>query len=885
MPITIAKLLVEIGANSDAARAELTSIGGELQGYGDKMMRTGALMTAGLSVPLTMLGKKVTDLARDYQENMNVLGAVTNATGAQFTQMGDLAQELGADLKLPGTSAGDAASAMVELGKAGLSVADVMGAARGVLQLSAAGGLENAVAAEVAANALNAFGLAGTEATRVADLLAAGANTSSAEVTDMAAGFQQAAAVFSASGRSIEDLTAMLAMMANMGIKNSDAGTSLKSMMMGLQSPTKEATRLMEEYGIEVYDANGMMLSSEEIVRSFTEGLNGLSEAQRNAALDKIFGSDGGRAARVIFKGTAEDFIKAKDAVTEFGAAAKLTESRTKGLPGSLDAMASSLETLGTNLGNAATKPVAELAETVTKLANAFADLPEGTQETIIRLGMLAIAAGPAVTVLGGVTKAAGGMIGFLPKVVGGVKDLGAAVSLIKGGAGVRDTLSALTVGTSGIGFAAAAAAVSLTAMWLSYQKNIVDMNQAGKEAVSTALTDQYQKIITDGGTATEVMASYNWQVQNLKNNQVGLAAAFVDWNGVAENSLSAVSTALLATTTSFDEYQKLVMQAFDASGLAANSSEWAKADESGRAFDTMIRKSLALSQADYELARAEVAAGGSAQVVVAGLTNTAGAALDASGGLNALSAEAQTYMSGLDALGEAQQRINADMSNWVQGAASQAVSSLSGLNVESDRYLQGLKAVDEVMGTQYYQQQLLTNTLNTLGEEFQKTGDVEAFRAGMEKAKDEGLKPFYDQLEDVTIKAQDLYDRLTGLPSEVLINVKFNVEGEPNWAGLGIDTSGNPGGTVKGNEGVSVYSQASGGDWWVTKPTLFLAGDAGAERATFTPAGKEAAGGDVIVNILPGAIQVAAKSDLDIPWMTKLMAAGIAQEIRRRRL
>lgn len=242
--------------------------------------------------------------------------------------------------------------------------------------------------------------------------------------------------------------------------------------------------------------------------------------------------------------------------------------------------------------------------------------------------------------------------------------------------------------------------------------------------------------------------------------------------------------------------------------------------------------------------------------------------------------------MSQLDLLGEAQQNLNAQMSDWVQNAASQAQQSLGGLNEKGTRYLEGLKAIDEVMGTNYFQQQDLKNSMDDLGAQYQKTGDLDAYKEGLQRLKDEGMKPFKEQLEGVTLKAQELYDKLTNMPEEVLINVKFNVTGEPNWSGLGINTSGNTAGATAGNQGVTAFGQATGGDWWVTKPTLFLAGEAGAERATFTPAGKQKAD-DKGVSIVfqEGAIRVAAKDNLDIPWMAQQIAGQVAQEIRRRRL
>lgn len=227
-------------------------------------------MAGGAALDFAKTGLKV---ATDYQSNLNMFQAVSGATADQMAAVAARAKDLGADMSLPATSAGDAALAMTELAKAGLSVTDSMTAAKGVLQMSAAGGVDNARAAEIAANALNAFGLKGTEASRVADLLAAAANASSAEVSDIADSLQQVSAVAAGAGIPIEQVTAAIAEMANKGIKGSDAGTSIKTMLLALQAPTQKSADLMRDLGISVYDADGKMRPFPELIRQFSETL------------------------------------------------------------------------------------------------------------------------------------------------------------------------------------------------------------------------------------------------------------------------------------------------------------------------------------------------------------------------------------------------------------------------------------------------------------------------------------------------------------------------------------------------------------------------------------------------------------------------------------
>jgi len=304
----------------------------------------GGLVAAGAAA--AAFGAMSVKAASDFESSMNVFQAVSGATAEQLAKAGDLATQLGADMSLPATSASDAAAALTELAKAGLSINDAMGAAKGTLQLAAAGMLSEAQAAEITATALNSFGLAGSEAVRVADLLAAGANSSSAEVTDMADSLKMAGSVFATAGVPIENMVTLFGEMANAGIKGSDAGTSLKQMLLALQSPTSAARKIMQELGVNVYDASGKMLDMRSIIGQFSESMAGLTQEQRDAALSTIFGSDAVRAANIVMLGGIENFDKMKAAVTKEGAAATLAAAKTKGLGGAFSGLQSQFETL-----------------------------------------------------------------------------------------------------------------------------------------------------------------------------------------------------------------------------------------------------------------------------------------------------------------------------------------------------------------------------------------------------------------------------------------------------------------------------------------------------------------------------------------------------------
>jgi len=219
-------------------------------------------------------GVAIIKTAADYEVTMNVLQDATGATNAQMVQVSKTAKALGADLELPNTSASGAAKAITELAKGGLSLDQAMKAAKGTLQLATIGMMDEAKAAEITSGAINMFKLSGEDAAKVTNLLAAAANSSSGDVKDFADAMRMGGSVAAMAKVPIEDFTTATALMAQQGIKGSDAGTSLKTMFLSLQSPTDKAKALMDSYGISVYDTQGKMKPLPDIMKQFSAALS-----------------------------------------------------------------------------------------------------------------------------------------------------------------------------------------------------------------------------------------------------------------------------------------------------------------------------------------------------------------------------------------------------------------------------------------------------------------------------------------------------------------------------------------------------------------------------------------------------------------------------------
>lgn len=303
---------------------------------------------AGIGVALGLGGvaSDIVSVGTEYQSQLNTMAAVSQATAGQMDAVRAKARELGNDISLTGTSASDAAAAMTELAKNGLTVAQSMEASKGTLQLAAAAQIDAAQAATIQGQALQAFGLGAQEAGRVSDILAGSANASAAEITDVAQALQQAGTVSHAFGVSIDDTAAAIAMFANAGITGSDAGTLLKTSLLALTDQGKPAQNAIHDLGLTVYDAKGKFVGLPSLIGQLNAASNRMTEEQYQAATATLFGSDAMRFASIAAGKTTEDFNALKEAVTRQGQAAEVAAAQTKGLPGALERLANAKEDL-----------------------------------------------------------------------------------------------------------------------------------------------------------------------------------------------------------------------------------------------------------------------------------------------------------------------------------------------------------------------------------------------------------------------------------------------------------------------------------------------------------------------------------------------------------
>lgn len=337
---------------------------------------------------------------------MRTMGAVAGVPGPELEKLSALAKKAGADTVF---SANEAATAMLNLGKAGISTSDIMGGAlTATLSLATAGDLDLGTAATVAANAMHTFGLQGKDAGAVADALAGAANASSADVSDLALALSQGGLAAHAAGLSIQETTAVLAAFADAGLKGSDAGTSLKTFLLNLVPSSKSAIEAMNELGLKFTDAAGAMLPINDIAEQLKNKTANLSDAQKTLALQTIFGTDAYRAALVISQQGAAGLAQYEAATNKVGTAGEVADAKMQGWKGTWEQFKGSLETAALSIGEVVIPAITPLVDKVKELADGFTALDPKQAETAVKLGAIAAAAGPALYLIGKIASVAG---------------------------------------------------------------------------------------------------------------------------------------------------------------------------------------------------------------------------------------------------------------------------------------------------------------------------------------------------------------------------------------------------------------------------------------------------------------------------------------------
>lgn len=402
-------IVIRLMADTASYEASMTRAGSTARSVASGMENTGrksALIASGMTaagLAVAAFGVAAVKMAADFDQQMSTVQANTGATSAQMDQLRAAAIEAGASTVY---SASDSADAINDLGKAGMSVTDILtGGLTGALNLAASDGMAVGDAAEYMANALSVFHLKGSQASQVADTLAAGAGKAVGNVSDFGEALNNCGAQANSFGMNIQETTGVLALFAQNGTIGAEAGTQLNSMLMKLAAPSTEASNTMKELGISAYDAQGHFVGMAKFAGQLQKAEKDLTDEQRNQANATIFGSYAIKAANYLYEAGESGVNKWTKAVSESGYAAEQAAAKNNNLKGDLENLGGSMESLMISIGEGAQGPLRKMVQGLDTLVDAFAGLPSGAQQTLVVMASLA-------GVFGAVHKAAGNLNG-----------------------------------------------------------------------------------------------------------------------------------------------------------------------------------------------------------------------------------------------------------------------------------------------------------------------------------------------------------------------------------------------------------------------------------------------------------------------------------------
>lgn len=402
-------IVIRLMADTASYEAAMTRAGSTAKTVASGMENTGrksALIASGMTaagLAVAAFGVAAVKMAADFDQQMSTVQANTGATSAQMDQLRAAAIEAGASTVY---SASDSADAINDLGKAGMSVTDILtGGLSGALNLAASDGMAVGDAAEYMANALSMFHLKGSQASQVADTLAAGAGKAVGNVSDFGEALNNCGAQANSFGMNVQETTGVLALFAQNGTIGAEAGTQLNSMLMKLAAPSAEASNTMKELGISAYDAQHHFVGMANFAGQLQKAEKGLTDEQRNQANATIFGSYAIKAANYLYEAGESGVNKWTKAVSESGYAAEQAAAKNNNLKGDLENLGGSMESLMISVGEGAQGPLRKMVQGLDTLVDAFAGLPSGAQQTLVVMASLA-------AVFGAVHKAAGNLNG-----------------------------------------------------------------------------------------------------------------------------------------------------------------------------------------------------------------------------------------------------------------------------------------------------------------------------------------------------------------------------------------------------------------------------------------------------------------------------------------
>ncbi len=328
----------------------------------DKLKSTASASAKAVSAAVAGFGAYAVKVGSDFEASMSKVQAISGATAEDMELLTAKAKEMGASTKF---SASESAEALQYMAMAGWKTEDMLGGLEGIMNLAAASGEDLALTSDIVTDALTAFGLKASDSGHFADVLAKASSNSNTNVAMMGETFKYVAPLAGSLGYSIEDTATAIGLMANAGIKGSEAGTALRAMLTRMVKPTDDVAQAMQQLGIHMTNADGTVRPFAEVTEDLRAAFAGLTAEQQTQYAATLAGQEAMSGMLAIVNASEADYQKLSAAIADSDGAAKaMAETMQDNLQGQITVMKSALEGLGITFYGSLETPLKEVVET-----------------------------------------------------------------------------------------------------------------------------------------------------------------------------------------------------------------------------------------------------------------------------------------------------------------------------------------------------------------------------------------------------------------------------------------------------------------------------------------------------------------------------------------
>lgn len=410
-------------SEADKYSKEITrDLSSNFKSIGTSLTSVGKSLTKGLTVPLAGVATAGLKVASDFEASMLSVKAISGATGDEFNALREKAIQLGADTAY---SSNEVAQAMTEMAKAGWNSTQIIDGMQGVLDAASASGEDLAIVSTIVADAITGFGLSASDSTHVADLLTQAANSGTIGINDLGETFKYISPVANAMGLSIEDVTTAVTAMSQAGIKGSQAGTSLRTMLTRMVKPTDAVKTAMDELGIVLTNSDGSFKSLDTILAEMRTKFSGLTDDQKTYYAAVLSGQEGMSGLLSLMNLTQEEYDEIAASMDNCNGIAEETAAIMRdNLKSDVEQLGGALESLAIKIGDLTIPTLRKFVQWLTNLIEKFLEMPESTQKIILAIAGIAVGIGPVLWALGKLSTAFGNLLLIPAKMKGFAKTL-----------------------------------------------------------------------------------------------------------------------------------------------------------------------------------------------------------------------------------------------------------------------------------------------------------------------------------------------------------------------------------------------------------------------------------------------------------------------------